>query len=139
MSSGVVANDEVVTTFNEIKMGHKHKYAIFKLSNDLTEVVLESTSNEPSWESFITALPPKSCRYVVYDFDYQSDDGGDRSKILFIVWAPDSAKIKEKMLITSSKDAVKKKLVGIGKEIQATDASEIDIKEVTSQVLAISR
>jgi cofilin len=67
------------------------------------------------------------------------NDGSERNKILFIVWAPDSAKIKEKMLITSSKDAVKKKLVGIGKEIQATDASEIAYKEILDQVRNIAR
>ncbi len=43
------------------------------------------------------------------------------------------------MLVTSSKDAVKKKFVGIGKEVQATDASEIDLATVTEQVLAIAR
>ena len=139
MSSGVVANDEVVTTFNDIKMGHKHKYAIFKINDDFTEVVVETTSNDASYDNFIAALPPKSCRYVVYDFDFKSDDGGDRSKILFIVWAPDSAKIKEKMLITSSKDAVKKKLVGIGKEVQATDLSEVAYDTIKEQVLATAR
>ena len=137
MSSGVTASDEVVTTFNDIKMGHKHKYAIFKISDDLSSVVLETTSSEASWESFTSALPQNSCRYVVYDFDFKSDDGRDMSKILFIVWAPDSAKIKEKMLITSSKDAVKKKLVGIGKEVQATDASEVDKQAILDQVKAV--
>lgn len=67
-------------------------------------------------------------------FFHQNDEGGDRNKILFIVWAPENAKVKEKMLITSSKDAVKKKLVGISKEIQATDLSEVSLQAVTEQV-----
>jgi cofilin len=40
--------------------------------------------------------------------------------------APDTAKIKSKMLYASTKDSLKKKLVGIGAEIQATDKSELE-------------
>mmetsp|Transcript_12913 Transcript_12913/g.19863 ORF Transcript_12913/g.19863 Transcript_12913/m.19863 type:complete len:140 (-) Transcript_12913:70-489(-) len=139
MSSGIAVTDEVVSTFNEIKMGHKHKYAIFRINDALTEVVVESTSNDGNWDNFTAQLPAQGCRYVVYDLSFTSDDGGERSKILFIVWAPDSAKIKEKMLITSTKDNVKKKFVGIGKEIQATDMSEVALEEVTAQVLSTAR
>lgn len=39
--------------------------------------------------------------------------------------APETAKIKPKMLYASSKDALRKKLVGIATEIQGTDLSEI--------------
>lgn len=39
--------------------------------------------------------------------------------------APDNAKIKQKMLFASSKDALRKALVGIAVEIQGTDASEV--------------
>ena len=139
MSSGIAVTDEVVTVFNDIKMGHKHKYAIFRINDDLTEVIIEKTSNDADWSNFTNELPPKGCRYIVYDLSFESADGGERSKILFIVWAPDSAKIKEKMLITSTKDNVKKKFVGIGKEIQATDMSEISLEEVTAQVLSTAR
>ncbi len=48
--------------------------------------------------------------------------------------APDSAKLKRKMLVASSKDAFRKKLVGIGSEIQASDLSEIDQAVVLDKV-----
>lgn len=45
---------------------------------------------------------------------------------LFLIFrAPDSAPIKAKMMYTSTKDSIKKKLVGIQVEVQATDAAEI--------------
>lgn len=50
--------------------------------------------------------------------------------ILKKIRAPDSAKIKSKMLYTSSKADLRKKLVGVATEIQATDASEIDFDYV---------
>jgi len=125
MSSGVAVNDEVVTKYQELKLGHQHKFVIFKLSEDLKEVIFERVS-EPtaSYESFVASLPADDCRYAVYDFAFQAE-GADRNKILFILWCPETAKIKSKMIYTSTKDSIRKKLVGIGSEIQATDRAEI--------------
>lgn len=38
---------------------------------------------------------------------------GTRTKLVFVVWAPQTASIKQKMVSASSKDALKKKLDGI--------------------------
>jgi cofilin len=51
-----------------------------------------------------------------------------------VLWSPDTAKIKSKMLYTSSLADLRKKLVGIGTEVQATDSSEIDYEEVLNKV-----
>lgn len=45
--------------------------------------------------------------------------------MLFSLRCPDKAKIKHKMVYTSSKDSLRKKLVGVATEIQATDEAEI--------------
>jgi len=50
------------------------------------------------------------------------------------VRCPDTAPVAMKMLYAASKDAVKKKLVGINQEIQATDHSELNKHEVTEKV-----
>ena len=39
--------------------------------------------------------------------------------------SPDDAKIKQKMVFASSKDALRRSLVGIATEIQGTDVSEV--------------
>lgn len=39
--------------------------------------------------------------------------------------SPDDSKIKQKMLFASSKDALRRSLVGIASEIQGTDYSEV--------------
>jgi len=133
-SSGVGVSDDVLTKYQELKLGHSLRYALFKLNGDQSEVVVD-TSAPPSatYDDFVKCLPANDCRYAVYDFEYDAD-GGVRNKILFVVWAPDSAKIKAKMLYASSKDAVRKKLVGIGCEVQATDLSEIDKAVVLERV-----
>ncbi|KAJ6621790.1 Cofilin/tropomyosin-type actin-binding protein-domain-containing protein [Mycena sp. CBHHK59/15] len=55
----------------------------------------------------------------------EKEDGGKRNKICFYSWAPDDAKIKHKMVFASSKDALRRSLVGIATEIQGTDFSEV--------------
>eukprot|EP00341_Mesodinium_pulex_P015770 CAMPEP_0116937284 /NCGR_PEP_ID=MMETSP0467-20121206/31406_1 /TAXON_ID=283647 /ORGANISM="Mesodinium pulex, Strain SPMC105" /LENGTH=138 /DNA_ID=CAMNT_0004619057 /DNA_START=51 /DNA_END=467 /DNA_ORIENTATION=+ len=135
--SGVAVHDDVVEAYQNLKLGHKHKYVIFKLNDDLTEVVVDFTAGaDASYDEFVGKLPENDCRYVVYDFEYDAGEG-KRNKILFVVWAPDTAKIKSKMLYASTKDSVRKKLVGIGSEIQATDLSEIDYDTVYEKVNAV--
>ena len=43
-----------------------------------------------------------------------------RSKLILMIWCPDTAKIKKKMLYSSSFDALKHALEGIGKYIQVS-------------------
>jgi len=136
MSSGVAVSDECVTKYQELKLGHSLKYIIYKLSDDLREIVVDKAAGaEATYEQFQKDLPDNDCRYAVYDFEYIAEDGGPRNKILFVLWAPDSAKVKPKMMYTSSKDGLRKKLVGVGTEIQATDRAEIDKEQVREKVL----
>jgi len=123
--TGIAIHDDCVNRFNELKLAHSYRYVLFKMSPDLKHVVLEKTApSSASWEDFERDLPKDDCRYGIFDFEYEKD-GGRREKIVFVVWCPETSSIKSKMLYTSTRDALKKKLVGIGTEVQATDASEI--------------
>jgi len=46
-------------------------------------------------------------------------------KLITSIRAPDDAKIKQKMVFASSRDALRRALVGISVEIQGTDYSEV--------------
>ena len=48
--------------------------------------------------------------------------------------SPDTSKIKSKMVYAASKDALRKKLVGVATEIQATDFSEVSYDVVLEKV-----
>jgi len=130
MSSGVAVNDDCVTKFQELKLGHALRFIVYKVNDSATEIVVDKSGGpSASYQEFVKALPADECRWGVFDFEF-TVEGGNRSKILFVLWAPDSAKIKGKMLYTSSKADLRKKLVGIQTEIQATDQSEIDFETV---------
>ena len=56
--------------------------------------------------------------FRIYDVEMKIDMGsglpaGTRTKLTFIVWAPSTASIKQKMVSASSKDALKKKFDGV--------------------------
>merc|ERR1712080_73036 len=118
MSSGVQVNSQCLDSFQELKLGKKTQYIVFKLSADNTQIEVEKTSPSASYDDFLNDLPPNSPRYAVYDFEYEKD-GGKRNKICFYAWSPDEAKIKEKMLYASSKDALRRSLVGVANRSRA--------------------
>ena len=83
----MAVSDEVVTKYQELKLGHQHRFIFFKLTDDLKEVVFEKASPPGAkYDEFVAALPAADCRYAVYDFEYKAEDGGDRGKIVFVLW-----------------------------------------------------
>jgi len=134
MSSGIGVNSACLSEFQALKVKRRNKYVLFHLNKDNTEIVVEKTSTATDYDEFLGDLPEDQCRWAVYDFEFEAADSGKRNKILFVSWSPDSARVKDKMLHSSSKDALRRCLVGIGAEIQATDISEISYDTVLDRV-----
>jgi len=133
MASGIGVNQKCLDDYQELKLGHKHKYIIYNLNKDNTEIVVEKTSKDTDYDTFLGDLPEAECRWAVYDFEYEKD-GGKRNKLVFFSWAPDIAKIKSKMVFASSKDGLRRALVGIAAEIQATDFDEVNYQTVLDKI-----
>ncbi|KAI7889386.1 actin depolymerizing factor [Mucor mucedo] len=125
MSSGVAVNSECLDLYQELKLRKSYKYLIFKLSDNNQEIVVEKSSETGDYDDFLSQLPDNEPRYAVYDFEYEKPGDGKRNKITFYSWIPDTAKVRQKMLYASSKEALRRKLVGIAIEVQGTDASEV--------------
>jgi len=149
--SGAGVSEECVKVYNELKLGKALKYIIYKLSDDNKNIVIEEASKSKNYESFRQKLIHATSkgkngaevigpRYAVYDFEYQLASGdGIRNKLTFIAWSPDDAPIGPKMVYASSKDALKRSLTGLGAEVQANDADDIEwetIIKVISKGLA---
>ncbi|CAE6458281.1 unnamed protein product [Rhizoctonia solani] len=130
MSSGVAVNPDCVQAYQQLKMPEqkqskdKGKYIIFKLSDDMKQIIVEKTSSDTNYDSFTKDLPETEPRWAVYDVEFEKD-GGKRNKLTFISWSPDDAKIKQKMVYASSRDALRRSLDGIAAEIQATSSDEV--------------
>jgi len=134
MSSGIGVNPQCLETFQALKLGKKIKYIIFAISPDNTEIIVEKQSESPNYDAFLSDLPDGECRWAVYDFEYEKEGAGKRNKITFFSWSPDDSKVKQKMLFASSKDALRRSLVGVAAEIQGTDPSEVAYESVFDKV-----
>ncbi|KAG7088190.1 cofilin [Marasmius oreades] len=131
--SGVTVHQDCITMYQELKLRKKYKYIIYNLNKDRTEITVEKTSDSGQYDDFLQELPEGECRWAVFDFEFEKD-GGSRNKLCFFAWAPDDAKIKQKMVFASSKDALRRALEGIAVEIQGTDPSEVSYESVLNKV-----
>lgn len=131
----VTVADESLTAFNDLKLGKKHKYVIYSLNDKKTDIIVEKTSTEADYDTFLEEFPENECKYAIYDFEYELGGGeGKRSKIVFFTWSPDTAPIRSKMVYASSKDALRRALNGVATDIQGTDFSEVAYEVVLDKV-----
>ncbi|KAJ4744519.1 hypothetical protein LUZ62_018313 [Rhynchospora pubera] len=132
-ASGLAVHDDCKIKFVDLKSKRSFRYIIFKIA-DMQVVVEKLGQPEENYDDFAASLPADECRYAVYDFDFVSTDNCQKSKIFFISWSPDTAKIRSKMVYASSKDRFRRELDGIQVELQATDPSEMSIDVVKGRV-----
>mmetsp|Transcript_98659 Transcript_98659/g.175679 ORF Transcript_98659/g.175679 Transcript_98659/m.175679 type:complete len:135 (-) Transcript_98659:32-436(-) len=133
MSSGVVLEDGILEKFNEMKLKHTKRFMVFKI--DSGKIVLETEAeSDKTYEDFVNALPTSEPRYAVVDFKFETDDGRPQDKLVFIAWSPDDCGVKPKMLYSSSKDAIAKKLTGIAKSLQINDSGDLAHEEILKSV-----
>jgi len=146
VGSGVTVNDECVKEFENMK-GKKAYYGIvYKLSDDLKSIELDKTFENPcadesdtgsaEYHKFADYLlkcgDENDCRYACYDIRFTTSEGVRRNKLVFITFCPENAKIKKKMVYSSSKDTLKSKLIGI-LDVQANDASDLALENVVGK------
>jgi len=139
MSSGVAVSDECKTYFEDIKKAKKYRYVVFYIKEEKSIVVESVGDRDSSYDDYLNDLQKGGdgeCRYGLYDYEYEhqcqgTTESSKKQKLFLMAWCPDSAKIKKKMLYSSSFDALKKSLVGVHKFIQATDLSEASEGEVS--------
>mmetsp|Transcript_41178 Transcript_41178/g.84241 ORF Transcript_41178/g.84241 Transcript_41178/m.84241 type:complete len:112 (-) Transcript_41178:2084-2419(-) len=110
------------------------------MNDAMTEIATEKTGGkDATYEEFLALLPDDACKYGVFDAEYTDPKtGGQRNKIVFFIWCPDTAKVRPKMIYASSKDELKKRLVGVACEVQANDRGELEYKEVVDKIIKSS-
>ncbi|OIT21764.1 actin-depolymerizing factor 10-like [Nicotiana tabacum] len=127
-ASGIAVSDECKLKFLELKAKRDHRYIVFKIDDSGHQVVVEKVGrNDETHEDFANNLPPNECRYAVFDYDFTTNENVQKSKIFFVAWAPETARVRSKMLYASSKDRFRRELDGVQVELQATDASEMSL------------
>ncbi|KAG7154019.1 cofilin/actin-depolymerizing factor homolog [Homarus americanus] len=146
MASGVNVADGVQQAYAKIKTGMKYRFLIFYIKDDKEIDVEKFGEREAQYDDFLNylaSLGPDKCRYGLYDFEYehtfQGTSNTKMNKLVLMSWCPDTAKIKTKMLYSTSFNYLKQALEGIGKCIQATDMSEASYESVLEKCSASDR
>merc|ERR1719166_590106 len=147
MSSGVAIADDCKNVFEDIKKNKTHRYCVFFIKDEKFITVEKMGGRDASYDDFLADLQSGGegeCRYGLYDFEYEHQCQGTtevskKQKLFLMSWCPDTARIKKKMLYSSSFDALKKALVGVHKYIQATDASEASKESVEEKLRSTDR
>ncbi|KAG0563329.1 hypothetical protein KC19_8G022300 [Ceratodon purpureus] len=134
VASGVPVADECKLKFLELQRKKAFRFIVFKLDEKVKQITVEKLGGpDATYEELVASLPENECRYAVYDFEFTAKDGiisSQKSKIFFIAWSPDIARVRAKMIYASSKDMLKQELNGIHYEIQATDPTELDLEVI---------
>jgi len=135
--SGVAVADDCIAVFNKVKLRSSGlQWAVFRVEETEGSVLTDTTGavGAGDFSSFLAALPANECRYAIYDYEYVNSEDCVFQKLVFIIWNPDGARLKNKMLYASTKDFFKSRLSGIAVEIQATDLDEVSEEELNAQV-----
>ncbi|XP_074303556.1 actin-depolymerizing factor 2-like isoform X1 [Silene latifolia] len=127
-ASGMAVHDDCKLNFLDLKAKRTYRFIVFKIEMEQKQVIVEKLGMPAdTYEDFTKALPADECRYAVFDFDFVTEENCQKSKIFFIAWSPDTAKVRSKMIYASSKDRFKRELDGIQVELQATDPTEMGL------------
>jgi len=126
-------SSEAKTTYEEVKKDKKYRYIIYHIKDEKVIDVESTGTRDATYSEFLEKLGAfkTDCRYCVFDFPANIPVEGSLEKtsmsvdrLVLMTWCPESAKIKQKMLYSSSYDALKKALVGVYKYVQACDFEE---------------
>nr|KAG5704416.1 hypothetical protein BaRGS_024271 [Batillaria attramentaria] len=139
MASGVGVQDECLRVYEEVKMGHRWLYVIFKVSEDLLRIVVEEKGgHDKTYYDFVEKLKEaekmRQCRYAIFDVRFMQNDV-PQEKLAFFLWSPGNATIKQKMLYASSKQALRNQMRGIHAEIQCTDDADLAMSNVLERLM----
>jgi cofilin len=107
----------------------KLRFFIYKVTADGKSIEIEKTGPiTDSYNDLVVNLPEAECRYALVDLEFNTEDGRPTSKLVFFTWTPDISPVRQKMIYSGSKEALKRALVGVGIHMNATDAEELDLE-----------
>lgn len=139
-SSGVGVCDDCIRAFNEIKLGHKWQYVIYRLTDDLKTIVVEEKAGlHKTYADFVNKLKEAErkgqCRYGLFDVKFSCNDIHS-ARLAFFLWSPDSAPTRQKMIYSSSVKALKQKLEGVYVDIQCNDETDLALSHILDKCTA---
>ena len=151
--SGIGIDSSLINDYNEFKKEKSSiAFLIFRIENKKSVVVdqkvmksqvaellekeesggFKKAACESDKYALLRSILSKSApRYAVIPVEYMTDTS--QNKVALITWCSDNANVTERMLISSTKNTLEKKLEGVN-SYQASDEQELEYREVCNGV-----
>lgn len=133
--SGVKLDEACKVKYDEVQKKHLHRYVTFHIKDDKEIVVDKVGARDAKFEEFVDAVKQKDgssedCRYAILDYEFtleaQGTEASQRDAILLIMYCPETARIKKKMIYSSSFDTVKRAFAGIKKAFNINEEGDLN-------------
>lgn len=147
--SGVKLDEACKVKYDEVQKKHQHRFVTFHIKDDKEIVVDKVGARDAKFEEFVDAVKQKDgasedCRYAILDYEFtleaQGTEASQRDAILLIMYCPETARIKKKMIYSSSFDTVKRAFAGIKKAFNINEEGDLNeefIKEKATEGLRV--
>ena len=95
----------------------------------------------PTWESLVASLPRDQCRMAVAQVPWRAhSDSVVRTRLVFLLWAPDSTSTKERMVASmfakGAKGLIDQWGGGMSLPIQAAGVDDLALEDVEDKIRA---
>eukprot|EP01130_Rhizamoeba_saxonica_P007639 TRINITY_DN3090_c0_g2_i3.p1 TRINITY_DN3090_c0_g2~~TRINITY_DN3090_c0_g2_i3.p1 ORF type:complete len:151 (+),score=27.37 TRINITY_DN3090_c0_g2_i3:29-454(+) len=138
--TGINVSDECINQYHQMKLKKKYGYIIFKMDDQMNNIVIESTGErEYDYQYFLEQLPSNDCRYAIINMNFSLGEDGERSKNVLIHWNPSASSVKSRMIYASSKGSLKQNLEGIQIQIQGGSVDSIGYDQVLEECILKTR
>jgi cofilin len=136
MKSGIKPSEEMIAEFKAIKINRTEKVWILEIKSDKLDYNFRGDSSF-KYEDLFDKLPTNEPRYIIYDFDYETDENPPRktSKLIFIFWCPITCPAMKKFTYTATHSETVDLLGAIQKVLQVDDIAGLDYETVRKQLL----
>eukprot|EP00891_Asterochloris_glomerata_P008794 jgi/Astpho2/8794/fgenesh1_pm.00128_%23_17_t len=136
--SGITVSEDAVNLYYFMKAKSNYRWALWRINDAGNEVIIAGVGDKDSpLSEFIDCLPSNDCRYGVYDHQFTNSEGFIFNKLVFVNWAPDTARIKSKMMYASTKEYFKGYLDGLSIELQASEPDELTEQDIADAVRSV--
>ena len=82
-------------------------------------------------------LPQDEARYAVKHINYTTEDGGQRTKLVFVTWIPRDSTVRTKMLHASSLAPLKQALNGVALSLQGHTLADLQLDDVSLKKISL--
>jgi hypothetical protein len=136
MRSGIKPDEAMIEEYKAIKITRTEKIWIMDICNSKLEVIFKGDKSF-DYNNLPEKLPSNEPRFVVYDFDYETEEVPPRkaSKLIFIFWCPLTANAQKRFTYSSSLSEIVSTLGAIQKQFQIDDYSLLEYNEIRKQLL----